>query len=157
MHPTAALESLGLYKRRIRFRGNYAVPASLIQHVILACHSYVHSGIEKTLLMVDWKFCFHGLTKADSVDRVKQVCDSCAVCQQTKPRTGKHPGSVDHFPIPSDVFSIVSMDFVDLPLTEHNTIKYDYCMIVVCRLSGYEMAIPTTKSGLDSLKATELF
>ena len=155
--PPAALEIFGLYKRRIRFRGKYAVPASLIQQVILACHSYVHSGIEKTLLMVDRKFCFHGLTKADLEERVKQVCDSCAVCQQTKPRTGKQPGSVDHFPIPSDVFSSVSIDFVDLPLTEHNTVKYDYCMVVVCRLSGYMMAMPTTKSGLDSRKAAELF
>ena len=153
VRPPAALERFGLYKRRIRFRGKYAVPASLIQRVILACHLYVHSGIEKTLLMVDRKFCFHGLTKADLEERVKHVCDSCAVCQQTKPRTGKQPGSVDHFPIPFDVFSSVSIDFVDLPLTEHNTVKYDYCMVAVCRLSGYVMAIPTTKSGLDSRKA----
>ena len=156
VRPPAALESFGLYKRRIGFRGKYAVPASLIQQVILACHSYVHSGFEKTLLMVDRKFCFHGLTKADLEERVKQICDCCAVCQQTKPRTGKQTGSVDHFPIPSDFFSSVSIDFVDLPLTEHNTVKYDYCMVVVCRLSGYVMAIPTTKNGLDSRKVAEL-
>ena len=157
VRPPAALESFGLYKRRIRFRRNYAVPASLIQQVILACHSYGHSGIEKTLLMVDRKFCFHGLTKADSEERVNQVCASCAVCHQTKPVTGKQPGSVDHFPIRSDDFSSVSIDFVDLPLTEHHTVKFDHCMVVVCRLSGYVMAIPTTKSGLDSRKAAELF
>ena len=58
----------------------HTLPASLIQQVILAYHSYVHNGIEKTLLMVDRKFCFHGLTKADLEERVKQVCDSCAVC-----------------------------------------------------------------------------
>ena len=51
----------------------------------------------------------------------------------------------------------MSIDFVDLPLTEHNTVKHDYCMVVVCRLSGYVLAIPTTKSGLDSHKAAELF
>ena len=78
------------------------------------------------------------------------------MCQQTKSRTVKQPGSVDHFPIPSDVFSSVSIDFVDLPLTEHNTIKYDYCMVVVCRLSGYVLAIPTTKRWLDGRKAAEL-
>ena len=157
VRPPAALERFRLHKRRMRFRGKYAVPASLIQQVILACHWYVHSGIERTLLMVDRKFCFHGLTKADLEERVKQVCDSCAVCQQTKRHTGKQPGSVDHFPIPPDIFSSLSIDFVDLPLTEHNTVKYDYCMVVVCRLSGYVMAILTTKCWLDSRKAAELF
>ena len=156
VRPPAAFESFGLYNRRIRFRGKFAVPASLIQQIVLACHSYVPLALKRRL-MVDRKFCCHGLTKADLEERVKQVCDSCAVCQQTKPRTGRQPGSVDHFPIPSDVFSSVSIDFVDLPLTEHNTVKYDYCMVVVCRLSGYVMAIPTTKSGLDSRKAAELF
>ena len=59
--------------------------------------------------------------------------------------------------MPSVVFSSLSIDFVDLPKTEHNTVKYDYRMVVVCRLSGYVLAIPTTKSGLDSRKAAELF
>ena len=157
MRPPAALESFGLYKGRIRFRGKYAVPASLIQQVLLACHSYVHDGIEKTLLMGDSKFIFYRLTEADFEERVKQVCDSCAVCQQTKPHTGRQPGSVDHFPITSDLFSSVSIDFVDLPLTEHNTVQYDYCMVVVCSPSGYVLALPTTNSGLESRKAAELF
>ena len=63
---------------------------------------------------------------------------------------------MDPFPIPYDVFSSLSIDFVDLPLTGHNTVKYEYCMAVVCRLSGFVLAIPTTKSGLDNCKAAEL-
>ena len=157
VRPPAALEDFGLYRHRIRFKGKHAVPRGLLQQVILACHSYVHGGFDKTLLMVDRKFYFHGLSRADLEAQVKTVCDACAVCQQTKPRTGKQPGSVDHFPIPSDVFSSLSIDFVDLPEAESGGVKYDYCMVVVCRLSGYVLAIPTTKRGLDSRKAAELF
>ena len=157
MRPPAALESFRLYKRCIRLRGKYAVPASLIQQVILVCHSYVHSGIEKTLPMVDCNLCFHDLAKADFEVRVKQVCDSCAVLQHTKPRTGKQPSSLDHSLILSAVSSSVSVDFVDRRFTVHNTVKYDYRMVVVCRLSCYVLAIYTTKSGSDSGKAAELF
>ena len=106
--------------------------------------------------MVDHKWYFHCLSRADLDAQVKAVCDGCAVCQQTKPRTGKQPESVHHFPIPSDVFSRLSIDFVDLRETESGGLKYEYCMLVVCRLSGYALAIPTTKRGLDSRKAAEL-
>ena len=64
VQPPAALESFGLYKRRISYKGKYAFPASLIQQIILACHSYVHGCFEKTLRLVDRKFHFNGLTKA---------------------------------------------------------------------------------------------
>ena len=46
VRPPAVLESFGLYKRRSRYKGKFAVPASLIQRVILASHSYVHGCVE---------------------------------------------------------------------------------------------------------------
>ena len=157
VRPPAALEDFGLHRHRIRFERKQAVPKGLLQQVILACHPYVPGGFDKTLLMVDRKFYFHGLSRADLEAQVKTVCDTCAVCQQTKPRTGKQPGSVDHFPIPSDVFRTLSIDFVDLPETASGGVKYDYCMVVVCRLSDYVLPSPPPNVGWTVVKLLSSF
>ena len=38
-----------------------------------------------------------------------------------------------------------------------NSVQYDYCMVVVCRLTGYVLGVPCTKAGQDSRAVAELF
>ena len=45
--------------------------------------------------------------------------------------------------------------FVDVPKTVLNRETYDDLMVVVCRLIGYVLAIPTQKLGLDRCKLAE--
>ena len=81
------------------------------------------------------------------------VVSTCRVCQAVKPRRGRGPGTLDYFPIPPDIFQSLCIDFLELPKSG----GCDYVMIIVCRLSGYIVAIPFTKEGLDSKETARLF
>ena len=49
------------------------------------------------------------------------------------------------------------MDFVELPPVKVEKKVYDYAMVIVCRLSGYTMAIPFQKKGMDAHMEAYLF
>ena len=113
--------------------------------------------MDKTYHICRRKFSFSGLTDRQIWLEVKSFCDSCEVCQQTKPRTGIQPGEVGFYRVPDEIFSSLAIDFVDLPKTRVNDVVFDYAMVVVCSFTGYVLAIPTTKLGMDSKKAATLF
>ena len=90
---------------------------------------------------------------------MKEVLDACVVCAESKARRGPHPDSCEPFPVPSYPFASVAMDFVSLPEVKHpeTGVKVDYAMVIVCRLTGYVLAIPCRQEGLTSHKAAALF
>ena len=51
------------------------------------------------------------------------------------------------------------MDFVSLPEVKHREarVNVDYAMVVVCRLTGYLLAIPCKQDGPASHKVAALF
>ena len=65
------------------------------------------------------------------------------------------------FPVPSFPLSAVAIHFLDLPEVRNQSSKTEslanYAMLVVCRLTGYVMAIPCCKEGLTYRKAADLF
>ena len=63
------------------------------------------------------------------------------------------PKGVDFFPIPGDIFQSLCIDFLELPPSDGK----NYIMVVVCRLSGYIVAIPCSKDGLTSEETAKLF
>jgi len=65
---------------------------------------------------------------------------------------------MDYFPIPNDIFTSICMDFLQLePCKDHDDKTYDYVLVIVCRLSGYVMAIPCRKAGLTAEHCARLF
>ena len=60
------------------------------------------------------------------------------------------------FPVPSH--PIASFAFVSLPEVKHpeTGVKVNYAMVIVCRLTGYILAIPCRQEGLTSHKAAAL-
>ena len=142
---------------KLRCAGKILVPAALVPRVIAAVHSYVHGGIEKTYQLVRRHFSVPSLKLDDLYAAVKTHCDACHVCQQSMPRVGVHPDSLHYYPIPDEPFSSLALDFLDLKSVDVNSVQYDCCMVVVCRLTGYVLAIPCAKAGLDSRQAAELF
>ena len=92
---------------------------------------------------------------------MNQALSDCVVCAQAKARRGLHPDSCKPFAVPSFPFSSVAIDFVDLAEVCNQSTKTEvfasYAMVIVCRLTGYVMAIPCCKEGLTSCKAAELF
>ena len=88
---------------------------------------------------------------------LNKASSECVVCTQAKARRGPHADACKLFPVPSFLFSSAAIDFVYLPEVRNQSGKTEnranYAMVIVCRLTGYLMAIPCCKEGLTSCKA----
>ena len=140
--------------------GRICVPQSIVSQVIQAVHACAHSGQAKTLELFLRRF-HAGMPCVWLRDPVNKALSDCVVCTQAKARRGPHPDSCKPFPVPTFPFSLVAIDFVDLPEVRNKSTKTkilaNYAMVIVCQLTGYVMAIPCCKEGLMSRKAAELF
>jgi len=91
------------------------------------------------------------LKYADLFAQCDREHKGCQICQAVKPKTGPSHSTGDYVPIPEDIFSSLCMDFVDLePSTGTDGKSYDCIFVIVCRLSGYIIAIPCQKKGLTA-------
>ena len=130
--------------------------------MVLAVHSYSHPGLKKSVEVFKRKFvCLDPKLSSDAALRhhIGQLLASCPVCSTTKAQRGRHPDTCHPAPIPQYPFSSVSMDFFSLPRCKHETTGevFDYVFVIVCRLTGYILAIPCQQKGLDTRKAAQLF
>ena len=49
------------------------------------------------------------------------------------------------------------MDFVEFTPTKFHDERFDHAIVIVCRLTGYILAIPVLKAGFDAEQAAALF
>ncbi|WVZ95473.1 hypothetical protein U9M48_041234 [Paspalum notatum var. saurae] len=100
--------------------------------VVKAFHSSAvggHSGIPVTLARLKQLFAWHGMNST-----VKLFVQSCQVCQQAKPDRARAPGLLQPLEVPTTVWEIISMDFVEgLPVSNH----YNCILVVVDVFSKY--------------------
>ena len=88
-----------------------------------------HSGFLRTYKRIQHNFYWKGLKRA-----VKKFIVECNVCQWNKSESISPPGLLQPLPIPEEVWTDISMDFIDgLPPSFHKT----SIMVVVDRLSKY--------------------
>ncbi|GJT68046.1 retrotransposable element Tf2 [Tanacetum coccineum] len=74
---------------------------------------------------------------------VKEWVRTCTVCQRFKPELVPYPGLLQPLPIPENVWTHISMDFVDgLPMSKGKSIL----LVIVDRLSKYGHFIPLNSS-----------
>ena len=90
----------------------------------------------------------------EAIDRVNR---SCQVCQSLRRQTGKKQDTLTHYPVPENIFSSICIDFLEMLTVKIDGTIFDYVMVIVDRLSGYTMAIPTRKKGLNAERAASLF
>ena len=132
----------------------------IVSKAIRAVHACAHPVQAKTMELFLRRFHAH-MPYAQLRETVNKALSDCVVCAQAKARRGPHPDSCKPFRVPSFPFSSVAIDFVDLPEVRNPSAKTEilanYAMLIVCRLTGYVMAIPCCKEGLTSRKAAELF
>ena len=140
--------------------GKICVPKSIVFPVIRAVHACAHPGQAKTVELFLRRF-DTDMPYARLWETVNKALSDCVVCAQAKTRHGRHPDSCKPFPVPSVPFSSVAITFVDLPEVPNQSTKTEifanYAMVIVCRLTGYVIAIPCCKGRLTSRKAAELF
>ena len=136
----------------------YCVPCDLVTEVLSAYHFQGHPGAPKMVSLLKRRYHF-SFGEKRLFDECRDISQRCQICQAVKPRrTGKPPGTMDFFPIPPDVFTSLCMDFLELEACTGTDGKvYDYVLVVVCRLSGYVVAIPCRKAGLTAPILAEIF
>ena len=76
-----------------------------------------------------------------------------------KARLGKQPDTCDFAPVAQYPFTSLAIDFCKLPecLQKSTGKKVDYLMVIVCRRTGYVLAISCQDKGLHSKNAASLF
>lgn len=104
----------------------------LIPQVLAAMHSFPtsgHSGYHKTLARVRNSFHWKGMRTT-----VREYIRNCEVCQIYKNDTTKQGGLLQPLPIPDQIWTDVSMDFIEgLLISRGNFV----ILVVVDRLSKY--------------------
>jgi len=121
-------DGLLLYKHRILLGQS----PQLKDQVLTFLHSDPsagHSGYEKTLHRAKRDFYWKGM-RGD----IKRFVRECEVCQRNKSENTSPAGLLQPLPIPTRVWTEISMDFVEgLPLSRGHSV----IMVVVDRLSKY--------------------
>jgi hypothetical protein len=106
-----------------------------------------HSGYHKTLAHAKSNFIWKGMRQD-----IKKFVRECAVCQVSKPESIHPPGLLQPLPIPSRVWSDISMDFIEGLPSSHG---FSVIMVVVDRFTKYghfiTLAHPYTASKVAQL------
>ena len=124
---------------QLRRKGKLVVgqDASLRTDLLTYFHSSPiggHSGMHPTMARISGVVYWKGMKK-----QVRQFVRACSTCQKCKSDTSAYPGLLQPLPIPTKVWSDISMDFIEkLPKSAGK----DSIMVVVDRLSKYAHFIP---------------
>ena len=145
-----------MFQGRLRHDHLTCVPNALLLPLMKALHGMQHAGPEKLLCLFQRQYeCSLGIL--DLKELMLKICKHCQLCQGLKAKKGYQNKTLEFYPIPPQVFHSLAMDFVDLPHVKYDGGEYDYALVVVCRLSGYIMAIPCNKKGLTAEELAAMF
>ena len=118
-----------------------------------AMHAYSHPGQNKLRHLCQRRFLFPKSPKAI----IRDVVGRCTVCQACKAPNRASPDTLDHFPVPTHPFSSLSLHFVELDAVRVGAQTFHPALVVVCRLTGYIVAIPVRKEGFDAVQCAHTF
>jgi len=106
-----------------------AAKSSLTPTIIAEFHNATHEGYHKSLQRLRSVFYWSGMSS-----QLKQFIKHCDTCQRHKMDATKPTGLLQPLPIPEQIWSDISMDFIDgLPLSYGKTTIF----VVVDRFSKY--------------------
>ena len=147
-------KSYTLHHCKVRTEGCICLPFACVKQVVKASYEYAHPGVDKTLQIFNRSYVCFGYKLDDIRTIVASVVNPCRINGRGKGRKGLQPGS-NH---PEYPLSSVCIDFCDLssrPYTANNR-TYDYVLVVVCRLMGYVVAVPCSKT-LDTQGLADMY
>ena len=128
-----------IIKGRLFYKGRLVIPKTS-KYIVIILQEYHdgvfggHSGVLKTIKRIQRLFHWSKLK-----DDVQHYVSECTICQTHKYSTLNPGGLLQPIPLPTMIWSEVSMDFIDgLPKAE----GFSVIMVVVDRLSKYAHFIP---------------
>lgn len=141
-----------LYFRDADFLPRLCVPKSeravILSQAHNSAYTTAHAGPEKLWDALNSRFYWPKM-KRDVI----RYCNSCDVCQKTKPSNFNRYGRLTPNPIPLKPYESVSMDLiVNLPWSN----DYNAILVVVDRMTKHAQFIPTT-TGLNTAGFAALF
>ena len=118
-------EGVLFFKNRLYILAN----SKLIPDIIGQFHSSAHEGHQKTLQRIRANFYWKGVKQ-----QIAQFIRNCDVCQRNKSLNLTPAGLLQPLPVPTKVWSDISMDFIEgLPPSHGKTTIF----VVVDRLSKF--------------------
>ncbi|KAI5316983.1 hypothetical protein L3X38_036690 [Prunus dulcis] len=110
--------------------------SSLIPVIVEEMHSSTHEGYHKTLQRARSVFYWQGMRSS-----IREFIKQCDTCQRNKGENTKPAGLLQPLPIPLQVWTDISMDFIDgLPKSNGKTTIF----VIVDRLSKFAHFIPVS-------------
>jgi hypothetical protein len=93
----------------LQFRGKIFIPEESALCLELLSHTHAgHEGVQKTIMR--WCASFYG---PQALRRVHEFVRGCSVCQKNKSEHLRPAGLLHPLPVPSQVWSDISMDFIE--------------------------------------------
>ena len=144
-----------LHQGRMYFQGKLCVPELLVHRVLWEFHiASGHIGIKRMTNEVNYRFLFPSAQNIPTL--IKQIRQSCTICQAADPPQHPKLGIQQHFPVPERCMHSVCLDIFSMPHTIWESQPFDCILLCVDRLSGWIVAAPTLKDGLTAEKAAHL-
>jgi len=137
----------------IRYKGRVWVGNNSLaqQHIMQALHDSGiggHSGFNATYQRIKHLFAWPKLK-----DTVKTYVQSCDVCQQAKVEHVRSPGLLQPLPVPTESWSIVSLDFIEgLPKSHNKSV----ILVVIDKFSKYAHFLPLSHP-FTALQVAQLY
>ena len=128
------------------------VPDSLCIEVMSEVHNILtksaHRGHTKTYNHIASTYYWPKMSQD-----IKKYVSTCDICQKAKPQRHAPVGLLQPIPIPSQLFEVVSMDFIlELPSSS----GFDNILVIMDKLTKYAIFIPTTIS-VTEVETAKLF
>ena len=134
--------------------GRLCVPGDLVPRVIREHHAVAgHPGGQKLWPVLTTRYSFPPRSRASIL--CGKICVQCAYCQAVKEPNFMVQTKIQSTPIPSKLGESIALDVFNLPAVVRKSQRYDCMVVAVDRLSGWVVAIPARRAGLQAQTVAE--
>ena len=134
--------------------GRLCVPSALVARVIRAHHAAAgHISGRRLWPQLCIRYNFPPRSKASTVGR--SISTQCAICQAVNPPNFPVRTKIQCTPVPARLGESIALDIFNLPAVVRHGQRFDCMVVAVDRLSGWVVAIPARRQGLQAQTVAE--
>ena len=134
--------------------GKLCVPTDLVPRVIRAHHAAIgHPGVWKLWPQICHRYALPPRAKASKLCRT--ITQQCGTCQASKEPNFMVNTRVQSTAVPARLGESIALDIFNLPSVVRHGERHDCMVVAVDRLSGWTVAIPACRKGLQAKKVAQ--